>query len=518
MKDTPQPGRPSQVADLPVPRVPDGFVPKERAEFLRTIGDKLTNAVFFQVIHHASGAFQFSHVSSGCQDVLGLSTDPLYERATALTDLILEEDRPAFFAAMAEAVATHGELDLVVRLRRADGAVRWGHFRSRSRPADHGAVICEGLLLDITDRKRVEAALGESRARNEAILSALPDLIFVMSRDGRYLDVHTTDPKALLMPPESFLGKHFADVLPPELAAKFQWAFDELAHAATAEVDYPLMIAGKQRHFEARMVQCSTDQTLCIVRDVTEAKQAHYDADRNRLELARVSRLTMLGEIAASLAHELNQPLAAILNNAQAAQQMIARSQARAEDTSEILADIAQDCRRAGDVIWRLRALLAREDVVLQPLTIWQLLTDVQPLLRSELLTRHVQLTTDVPSDLPEILGDRVQLQQVLLNLALNGVDAMADCPPEARELSITCDHVGDEVFVAVRDRGIGIPPEYLTRMFEPFFTTKPSGLGMGLRICDSTLRALGGRIWASNNADGGATITFTVPTAKAGA
>ena len=99
MKDTPQPGRPSQVADLPVPRVPDGFVPKERAEFLRTIGDKLTNAVFFQVIHHASGAFQFSHVSSGCQDVLGLSTDPLYERATALTDLILDEDRPAFFAA-----------------------------------------------------------------------------------------------------------------------------------------------------------------------------------------------------------------------------------------------------------------------------------------------------------------------------------------------------------------------------------------------------------------------------------
>src|SRR5262249_49239428 len=190
------------------------------------------------------------------------------------------------------------------------GQLRWCHFRSGVRPGDRGSSICEGILLDITDRRRVEAALGDSTARNEAILAALPDLMFVMSRDGRYLDFHARDARSLLLPPESFLGKHMSEVLPPELVKPFERSFEEgLTSGGSACVDYALELNGERRHYEARVVGYGPDKILSIIRDITESKLAHDEAELNRLELARVSRMTMLGEIAASLAHELNQPL-----------------------------------------------------------------------------------------------------------------------------------------------------------------------------------------------------------------
>jgi two-component system sensor kinase FixL len=178
----------------------------------------------------------------------------------------------------------------------------------------------------------------------------------------------------------------------------------------------------------------------------------------------------------------------------------------------QILGDIADDCQRAGEVIWRLRGLLSREESARQPLSLNQVAHDVQHLLRSELITRHVRMTMALGDNLPEVVADRVQLQQVVLNLALNALDAMSEHEPADRHMVIATSSPGSFVQVDVRDQGPGIAAEHLGRLFDPFFTTKPSGLGMGLRICSSIVRSHGGRIWAANNAEGGATFSFTVP------
>jgi two-component system sensor kinase FixL len=222
----------------------------------------------------------------------------------------------------------------------------------------------------------------------------------------------------------------------------------------------------------------------------------------------------MLGEIAVSLAHELNQPLAAILNNAQAAERLIATDRATLLDTREILGDIASDSQRAGQVIWRLRELLAQSVPERAPLSLNQLVHDVEPLLRSELLTRQTTWSVDLAEDLPDARGDRIQILQVLLNLVLNGMDAMNDLPPEERRLSIQTRQEDGTVRVSVRDAGVGIAPEHSGKLFEPFFTTKPSGLGMGLRICASIVTAHGGRIWADSSCGRGAVFHFTLPMA----
>ena len=485
----------------------------ERDDFLRTIGDKLPNAFFFRVVHDADGTFRFTYISSGCREVTGLCPERLFGRATELTDLIIDEDRDGFWEAMARALGPEASLDHAVRLRRPDGQLRWCHFRSAVRPGENGSSVCEGILLDITDRRSVEAALGDSTERNEAILAALPDLMFVMSRDGRYLDYHARDHQALLLPPEAFMGKHMSEVLPPDLAKPFQRSFDQVFEAGgSAVVDYALEINGERRYFEARVVRYGADRILSIIRDITESKRAHDEAESNRQELARVSRMTMLGEIAASLAHELNQPLAAILNNSQAAQRLMTTGRAKPDDTLQILCDIADDCQRAGEVIWRLRGLLSREESERQPLSLNQVVHDVQHLLRSELITRRARMTMALVDSLPEVVADRVQLQQVVLNLALNALDAMSEHEPADRHMVIATSRPGSFVQVDVRDHGPGIAGEHIGRLFDPFFTTKPSGLGMGLRICSSIVRSHGGRIWAANNAEGGATFSFTVP------
>jgi two-component system sensor kinase FixL len=262
------------------------------------------------------------------------------------------------------------------------------------------------------------------------------------------------------------------------------------------------------------MVQCGADKILSIVRDLTESKRAQTEAHHSRLELAHVSRVTMLAEITASLAHELNQPLTAIVANAQAAQHMAASSRpVDPQILRETLDDIVEAGQRAGDVIGRLRTWLNREQFLPQQLDVNQVIMNVEHLIRSELILRHVRMSFELESGLPDVSADRVQVQQVILNLAMNGIDAMQDRPGPDRHLAISTSAIGDEVQIAVRDRGTGIRAEHMDKLFDAFFSTKPNGLGIGLRICASIVGAHGGRIWAANNDDGGgATFCFTLP------
>ena len=248
--------------------------------------------------------------------------------------------------------------------------------------------------------------------------------------------------------------------------------------------------------------------------DITERRQVELESARQRNELTHLSRVSLLGELSGSLAHELNQPLTAILSNAQAAQRFLAQNRADPAELQEILNDIVKEDKRAGEVIRRTRLLLKKGEVQLQTLDANELVHNVLKLVHSDLVNQNVAVRLELALHLPAVNGDGVQLQQVLLNLVVNACDAMADVEAVDRRLLLRTEMAdGKDVRVSVADQGHGIPSEKMERIFEPFFTTKMKGMGMGLAVCRTIISAHGGRLWATNNPERGTTFQFTLPT-----
>ena len=243
-------------------------------------------------------------------------------------------------------------------------------------------------------------------------------------------------------------------------------------------------------------------------------RRSEMEGQRLRQDLAHVGRVSTMGELTASLAHELNQPLTAILSNAQAAQRILASDRADLAEIREILGDIVEDDRRAGEIIHRLRGFLKKSSLELSTLDIGELVSQVARLVGSDAILRNVSIRLELTPGLPPVCGDRVQLQQVILNLLMNGLDAMRESGEGERTLvlrTLRADHPAS-VVVAVEDSGIGIDEADLEHVFHAFYTTKPEGLGMGLAIARSIVEAHGGRLEARNNPGRGATFSFTVP------
>src|SRR5499426_4009954 len=255
-----------------------------------------------------------------------------------------------------------------------------------------------------------------------------------------------------------------------------------------------------------------------VLVDITERKQAELEAQQQRELLTHLTRVATLGELSGALAHELSQPLTSILSNAQAAQRLLTREPVNMGEVHDILKDIVDDDRRAGAVIHRWRTLLRKGETQFQDLDVNEVATEVLRLAHNELIGHNVTVTTHVTPGLPAVRGDRVGLQQVLLNLIVNACDAMKLNDPARRHLTvITAPDGNGAVRVALADRGGGIAADRMERVFEPFFTTKGHGLGLGLAICRSIVAAHGGRLWVTNNTDGGATFSFTLLTQPAG-
>jgi C4-dicarboxylate-specific signal transduction histidine kinase len=244
-------------------------------------------------------------------------------------------------------------------------------------------------------------------------------------------------------------------------------------------------------------------------------RQEELKAQRLRQDLAHIGRVSAMGELTASLAHELNQPLTAILSNAQAAQHLLAGDSVDLAEIREILNDIVADDKRAGEVIRRLRVLLKKGTLEYSSLDMNEVVREVAQLVRNDAIIRHVSMRLELASGLPPVRGDRVQLQQVVLNLVLNGLEAMREPWAGERILVIRTAQEGEAAnAIAVQDSGTGIDDTDGDRMFQPLYTTKPEGLGMGLAIARSIVNAHGGRLQAANNTGSGATFYFTLPVA----
>jgi C4-dicarboxylate-specific signal transduction histidine kinase len=249
------------------------------------------------------------------------------------------------------------------------------------------------------------------------------------------------------------------------------------------------------------------------VMDITERRHAEEALRDTQAELARVARLTTMGQLVASIAHEINQPLAGVVTNGNAGLRWLNRDKPDLDEARNALSRIVSDGTRAGEVIRGLRALAKKSGPQLTKLDINDAIREVLALTRSELQRHGVTLHTDLSADDPPVFGDRVQLQQVLLNLIMNGIEAMSAITDRPKMLAITSEPVEPGgVLVAVEDTGTGLDPTTADRIFDPFFTTKPNGMGMGLSICRSIIEAHGGRFWVSPGVPCGAAFRFAVP------
>jgi len=253
-----------------------------------------------------------------------------------------------------------------------------------------------------------------------------------------------------------------------------------------------------------------------VVRDISERRRALDESADLRRDLAHAGRVTMLGQLASALAHELSQPLAAILRNAESGEMILRAPSPDIEDLRAIMEDIRRDDRRAGDIIERLRALLKRRRMEFQAIAVDGLVQEVGALVRPEAIAKHVSLEYEVASGLPNVAGDRVHLSQVLINLIVNGMDAIGQTAKTRRIVGVAAKASAESLIeLAVTDTGSGIPQDVISKLFQPFFTTKSGGMGMGLAVSRLIVEAHGGRLWAENNPAGGATFRFTVPAAR---
>jgi C4-dicarboxylate-specific signal transduction histidine kinase len=252
--------------------------------------------------------------------------------------------------------------------------------------------------------------------------------------------------------------------------------------------------------------------------EMRERQRAEEALQKSQAELAHVTRVMTLGELMASLAHEVNQPLAAVVTNAQACLRWLALEPPRPDEARAAVERIVRDSNRASEVIQRIRALVKKSEPQMAALDINDVIREAISLEQREMLSRQVSLRTELASALPPVLGDRVQLQQVVINLVMNALEAMAPVTDRPRDLLIRSQRDdSNEVIVAVTDSGMGIDSENAERLFNAFFTTKPTGMGMGLSICRSIIATHGGRLWASPNADHGSTFQFTLPSNSQG-
>jgi len=376
------------------------------------------------------------------------------------------------------------------------------------------------LLLERRRRRRIAAALARSERQLTLAVDAARLSPFVWQVEGGPGHGSAQSPRA------ADLRKTARQSLPDALAAVHpadRHRVDAAVRAAAGggdelDIEYRTLDAGGAvRWFAARgraTADAASPSLTGVCMDITMRKEAELQAEADRAALRHLSRVSTMGQLSAAIAHQLNQPLAAILGNAETARKMLGRRDTSVEEMREILDDIITEDHRAAQVIRRLGDLYRRGDVAFEPLDLNELVRETLDLLRAELMMRHVTPLAALADGLPPVAGNRVQLQQLLLNLILNAADAMASIPLDSRTVMVRTSFEGGSVKTCVTDRGKGIAPQDLPRIFDPFWTTKEHGLGVGLAICNAIATTHKGVLTASNQPAGGAVLCFTLPLA----
>jgi PAS domain S-box-containing protein len=437
-----------------------------------------------------------------------------------MTDAVHPDDLPEVVNAYTYSMTNGTPYAIEHRCRRADGVYRWFQFRTLPVRDTEGRITrwyC--LITDIEDRRRAEEALRIRELNLLQITETIPEMLWSASPDGvieycngRFLDYTGISP-------EQVMGVGWANLLHPDDVGP------------TVEVWKSCVRSGAPYRVEVRMFHAVDNAyRWCVasalplldkegrmvkwhgtVVDMHDWKRAQEELRNAQAELARMMRVMTMGQLTASIAHEVSQPLSGIITNASTCLRMLKSDPPNIDGARETVQRTIRDGNRASEVITRLRTLFSKKQIDVEPLDLNEAAREVVALLSGELQRNDVILKQEF-NDLPTVNGDRVQLQQVILNLIRNGSDAMDTVNDKRRQLIIRTEMDGDHVTVSVQDSGVGFSPEIGDRLFESFFTTKQEGMGVGLSLSRSIVEAHRGHLWAARNDGPGATFAFSIP------
>ena len=429
------------------------------------------------------------------------------------------EDRSRWEAAINQAIKEKSDYDVEYRIDLPDGATKHLHTVGHPVLNDSGDVVqFMGTSTDITERKRAEEELRAAETRFRTYVDHATDALFVRYDRGYIADVNRqacdslgyTREELIGMSPSEFdvdTAPAFYETMRDRLKAGEILTF-ETSHRRKDGTVFPVEVRIR------RFWDGSRPFTLALARDISDRKRADEEREKLRLleaELAHINRVTTMGELTASLAHEINQPIAAAMTNANTCVRWLTRDVPDINEARAAAGRLVKDTQRAGEIISRIRLLFKKGAPQRELVDINGVINEIVALLRNEAARQGVLIRNQLAANLPQVMGDRIQLQQVLMNLMINSIDAMKDVGG-ARELTLTSQRDGnDQVQVSVTDTGIGLPPE-MGRIFEAFYTTKPHGTGMGLAISRTIIESHGGRMWATTNSGHGAIFYFTLP------
>jgi PAS domain S-box-containing protein len=449
-------------------------------------------------------------------------------RQWGTNDTIHPEDLPHVIDVFGRSIASGHPYEIVQRFKRADGVYRW--FTNTGFPlrdANGGIVGWSVLLTDIDERKHAEDALRASERNLKLIIDTIPALAWSACPDGR----------------ADFFNRHYLEFVGLSADQAGDWGWTMAVHPddlpGLAAIWQQVLASERRGEAEARLrrsdgeyrwflfrVEPLRDEHGQVVKwygintDIEDRKRAETESriaeealSTARSELAHVARVTALGALTASIAHEVNQPLSGIITNASTCLRMLDDHPPNLDGARETARRTIRDGHRAAEVIARLRALFTRKEPILEPLDLNEAAREVIALSAGELQRNQVMVQPDLAGDLPPITGDRVQLQQVILNLLRNASDALAGVDDRARHVLIRTEKDGaDRVRVTVRDTGVGLERQGLDKLFDAFYTTKPDGMGIGLSVSRSIIERHHGRLWAEPNDGPGATFSFSIP------
>lgn len=465
------------------------------------------------------------YVSPSCERISGYPPEAFANNPDLVHEIILSEDKRVWAAHTHQATSEFGPLVIAFRIRTREGEVRWiEHVCQPVRDAKGTFLGFRASNRDITGRKMAENEL----QRKEKMLEDAQRIARLGSWDW---DILTNELKwsdevfrIFGLSSQSFGATYeaFLESVHPNDREDIKAAVNR--SLADSSGGYNIMhrikrLDGSERIVRERAKVIFDDNTgkpsrmIGTVQDITDIKKMETETERLRAELSRMDRVSLMGVLTAGIAHEINQPLAAILSNAQAALRFMNNDPQELEEVKEALRDIISDDKRAGEMVHSIRNIVGKYDLKLEEIDLNETVREVLTLMKSEALNRKIVISEELQPDIPSVRGDRIQIQQVILNLAVNALEALKGHHVSTPEVIVST-RFGDnkEVILSVSDSGPGIEPDQFNTIFDSFETTKEGGLGIGLSICLSIAEKLGGRLWAENRPEGGAVFFFSLP------